>query len=107
MCLQSEHMCEISLHLSPCLNHTMPDLVDHVGLFITVTQTYIQMAAILASKSQINLQMETRSRCERTWRTLLWSTFTIKSKMSYLKRTQYVNDSDLVTRVSHVGSCSL
>lgn len=35
------------------------------------------------SKSWINLQSETRSRCEGTWRTRLWNTLEIKSKMSW------------------------
>lgn len=36
-------------------------------------------------KSRINLQTETWSRRERTWRTRLWST--LEKKMSYLKRS--------------------
>ncbi|KAI3374444.1 hypothetical protein L3Q82_005975 [Scortum barcoo] len=51
----------------PRLNRTMPDLADHDGLFIAVTQTYIHKAAIVASKSQINLQ--TRDK-KQMWKNL-------------------------------------
>lgn len=67
----------------PRLNHTMPDLADRHGLVITITQAYY---CGIYSKSWINLQSDTRSRCEGTWRTRLWNS-----------GDKVRNDSDLVT----------
>lgn len=103
MCLQSKHMCELSR------SRTMHDLVLHDGLFITTMHTHIHKAAIVASKSWINLQTRTRSRCEGTWRILLRSSSEIKNQKTFYLLKNWTL-SRWVTwpahAVSHVGSCS-
>lgn len=87
------------------------DLDQHDGLFITISLTHEHDAAIVASKSWINLQTETRSRCGGTWRTDVWSTLEIKSKSVLSSREvipQNVRSATVIWSHSggHVGACS-